>query len=122
MSKLPTRTTRRHSVTVADETTDESLDLDVVQSKHGGRSYVLESASFGAQLEQQKRDQIALIERLDQEMQGIGSRILFLQAELTARSEHRADAQIIVDQINAARAVVVQIEQTSSPKLEVRKS
>ena len=115
MTKAPSRrTTRRASVTVEQTTLTEAVDATP------GRTYVIESHSFAARLEQDRRDQIALVERLDLEMEGIRAHIAHLQAEYDARADHRADAQNIIDQVNAAMAVGPREIARPAPRLTQR--
>lgn len=94
----PFRTTRRSSVTVADETTNETLGAALDSLPGGGRPYILESHSFSGALEQRKREEVRAIDDLEAD---IGR----LQAELDARRDHLAERQQIVWQIDAALAV-----------------
>lgn len=116
MTKSPTRTTTRRSVTVADEQTI----TEAVDALPGHRAYVIESHSFAARLEQDRRDRIVELTRLDTEMEDISARIGHLQAELDARADHRADVQNIVDQINAALAVGPRQIRPAAPRLTAR--
>lgn len=117
MTKSPTRTTTRRSVTVAAEQTTLTEAIDALP---GHRAYVIESHSFAARLEQDRRDRIVEITRLDTEMEDISARIGHLQAELDARADHRADVQNIVDQINAALAVGPRQIRPPAPRLTAR--
>lgn len=97
------RTTTRRSVTVAAEQTTLVEEVDALPGRR--RTYVIESHSFAARLEQDRRDRLIELTRIETEMQDIAARIGQLQAEFEARADHLADVQNIVDQINAALAV-----------------
>lgn len=117
-SKAPAkRTTTRRSVTVAAEQTTLVEELDALP---GRRAYVVESHSFSARLEQDRRERVIELTRIETEMQDIAARIGHLQAELAARADHLADVQNIVDQIDAALAVGPRNVPTRSPRLVAR--